>query len=145
MQLMSVLQSNIYFHVSKWLTTGFGFIIGFIDHLQAVTTNNYNTIANFHTSKHFTRLFSVYLHINSSNHMLNLDMLTSCTRLYSSSLLLVRMLLLQRILSLLLIQPRNGHGPTVNISRDRYPASLLRVGWIYRKQFSLLLRVGPCL
>jgi hypothetical protein len=27
---------------------GFGLEIGFIDHLQEVTTNNYNTIANFH-------------------------------------------------------------------------------------------------
>jgi hypothetical protein len=26
----------------------FGFIIGFIDHLQVGNTNNYNTIANFH-------------------------------------------------------------------------------------------------
>jgi hypothetical protein len=28
---------------------GFGLEFGFIDHLQVVTTNNYNTIANFHT------------------------------------------------------------------------------------------------
>jgi hypothetical protein len=28
---------------------GFGLEIGFIDHLQVITTNNYNTIANFHT------------------------------------------------------------------------------------------------
>jgi hypothetical protein len=27
----------------------FGLEIGFIDHLQVVTTNNYNTIANVHT------------------------------------------------------------------------------------------------
>jgi hypothetical protein len=28
---------------------GFGLVIGFIDPLKFVTTNNYNTIANFHT------------------------------------------------------------------------------------------------
>jgi hypothetical protein len=28
---------------------GFGFESGFIDHLQVVTTGNYNTVANFHT------------------------------------------------------------------------------------------------
>jgi hypothetical protein len=28
---------------------GFGMMTRFIDHLQVVTTNNYNTIADFHT------------------------------------------------------------------------------------------------
>jgi hypothetical protein len=28
---------------------GFGLLIGFIEHLQVVTTNNHNTIADFHT------------------------------------------------------------------------------------------------
>jgi hypothetical protein len=28
---------------------GFGLKVGFADYLQVVTTNNYNTIANFHT------------------------------------------------------------------------------------------------
>jgi hypothetical protein len=28
---------------------GFGLDIGFIDHLHVVTTNNYNSIADFHT------------------------------------------------------------------------------------------------
>jgi hypothetical protein len=31
---------------------GFGSDIGFIDHSQVVTTNNYNTIADFHTTAH---------------------------------------------------------------------------------------------
>jgi hypothetical protein len=28
--------------------------MGFIDHLQIVTTNNYNTTADFHPTKHYT-------------------------------------------------------------------------------------------
>jgi hypothetical protein len=38
-----------YFHTYDWLSTGFELDIGFIDHLQVVTTNNYNKIANLHT------------------------------------------------------------------------------------------------
>jgi hypothetical protein len=34
--------------VHEWLSTGFWIEIGFTDHLQVVTTSNYNTIANFH-------------------------------------------------------------------------------------------------
>jgi hypothetical protein len=34
-----------YCHVYVWLQTGFGLDIRFIDHLQVVTINNYNTIA----------------------------------------------------------------------------------------------------
>jgi hypothetical protein len=43
---------------------GFGLDIGFIDHLQVVTTNNYNITTDFHTlpitpahTKSFTSLF----------------------------------------------------------------------------------------
>jgi hypothetical protein len=51
-----------YCHVYSWLKTGFGLAIGFIDHLQVVTTNKYNTVTDFHTTKHFTLIPSVYLH-----------------------------------------------------------------------------------
>jgi hypothetical protein len=37
-----------YSHVYQWLKTGFGLVIWFIDHLQVVTTSNYNTAADLH-------------------------------------------------------------------------------------------------
>jgi hypothetical protein len=33
---------------------GFGLVIGFTDHVQVITTNNYNTVADFHTTNHST-------------------------------------------------------------------------------------------
>jgi hypothetical protein len=36
------------YHVFYWLKTGFGWRIGFTNHLQVVTTNNYYIIANLH-------------------------------------------------------------------------------------------------
>jgi hypothetical protein len=43
-----------YYHVFRdvWPQTGFGLVNRFIDHLQVVTTSNYNTIADFHTTNH---------------------------------------------------------------------------------------------
>jgi hypothetical protein len=41
---------------------GFSFVTGFINHPQVVTTYNYNTVTDFHTTKHSMLLSSVYLH-----------------------------------------------------------------------------------
>jgi hypothetical protein len=51
-----------YCHVSQWLRRGFGLVIGFINNLLAVTTNNYNTVTDFHATKHSTLISSVFLH-----------------------------------------------------------------------------------
>jgi hypothetical protein len=45
--------------------TGFGLVIGFINRLQVVTTNNYNTVPDLHATKHSTLIFSAYLHLSS--------------------------------------------------------------------------------
>jgi hypothetical protein len=42
----------VYFHVIECLYTGFELVIGFIEHLQIVTTSNYSTIANSHSTIH---------------------------------------------------------------------------------------------
>jgi hypothetical protein len=39
---------STYCHVYYWLKTGCGLVIGFVNHLQVVTTNNYYTIAYVH-------------------------------------------------------------------------------------------------
>jgi hypothetical protein len=38
----------LYCHVYGWLKTGLGFVIGFINNLHVVTTNNSYTIADLH-------------------------------------------------------------------------------------------------
>jgi hypothetical protein len=46
---------------------GFGLVIGFINNLQVVTTINYDSIADFHTTKHCTLsplVFTVLQHRN---------------------------------------------------------------------------------
>jgi hypothetical protein len=45
--------------------TGFGLVFGFINHLQVVTTINYNTVPDFHTTNHSRLIYLVYLHQSS--------------------------------------------------------------------------------
>jgi hypothetical protein len=42
------LHNKIYSHMYVWLQTGLGLVIGFIEHLQIVTTHNYSAITNSH-------------------------------------------------------------------------------------------------
>jgi hypothetical protein len=49
-----------YYHVYQWLKTGFGLVIGFINHLQVVTTINNYIIAALHNLQSLhTNLFSL--------------------------------------------------------------------------------------
>jgi hypothetical protein len=40
-------------------------VIGFIDHSHVITTNKYNTVTDFHTTKYSALVFSVYFHGSS--------------------------------------------------------------------------------
>jgi hypothetical protein len=44
---------------------GFRLVIGFINHLQVVTTSTCNTVTDFHTTNHSMLIFSVYFHLSS--------------------------------------------------------------------------------
>jgi hypothetical protein len=52
-----------YFHVIKWLQIGFGLVIGLIQHVQIITTCNYNSLAGLHTIK----ITETTTHMKSSN------------------------------------------------------------------------------
>jgi hypothetical protein len=43
---LSLVSEEEHCHLSEWLSTGFGLVTGFIDHVQMVTTSNYNALAN---------------------------------------------------------------------------------------------------
>jgi hypothetical protein len=51
-----------YYHVSQWLKMGSGLLIVLTGYVQAITTNNYNTVTDFHTTKHSTLISSVHMH-----------------------------------------------------------------------------------
>jgi hypothetical protein len=51
--------------VSQCLEREFGLVTGFIGYLRVVTTNNYNTVTDFLTTKYSTLISSVYLHQSS--------------------------------------------------------------------------------
>jgi hypothetical protein len=50
---LSTEKPKTFCHETEWVEAGCGLDIGFIDHLQVATTNNYNTIADFHTTNHY--------------------------------------------------------------------------------------------
>jgi hypothetical protein len=54
-------KQEIYCHVNQWLKTGFGLVIGFIDHLQVVTTISSYIITNLHNLQWLhTNLLSLF-------------------------------------------------------------------------------------
>jgi hypothetical protein len=92
--------NTLYCHMSPSLEAGLGSVIGFINHLQVVTTTKYNTVTDFHNTNHSTLIYSVYFHQSSlsvprqriyntlivnksSNHTLSLH--TSTTNFWSTT------------------------------------------------------------
>jgi hypothetical protein len=137
-------------------------------YLEVVTTNNYNTIADFHTTKHSTLISSVYLHQSSRiyntgaikvslNHTLPIPLYYSTQKVFKAH---VKSSLADLLYSSVLLVPIRSeliaHGSSYiaaertrtyskHISRDYYPASLLARRSDLQKTQLLLLHVGPCL
>jgi NhaP-type Na+/H+ and K+/H+ antiporter len=59
----TALEGNIILSRVLVTATGFGLVIGFINHSQIVITINYNTVPDLHTCNYSTTNFSVYFHL----------------------------------------------------------------------------------
>jgi hypothetical protein len=66
MKLSFMSNDELYCHAIQCLETGFGLVIGFIEHLQNVTTNNYDNLTELHTPK----ITVTIAHIKSSQYSL---------------------------------------------------------------------------
>jgi hypothetical protein len=156
---------STYCHVSQWLKTRFGFVIRFIDLLQVVTTINYNTVPDFHTTKHSTLLSSVYLHDFSRiyntgtikvslNHTLPIPLHSGTRKVFTTHVKSSQAdFLYSSVLRVAIRSELTGHGSRYiaaertwtfgkHILRDRYPANLLaRRSDLQKTQLPLLLHV----
>jgi hypothetical protein len=155
-----------YCHVLQWLKMGFRLVIGFIDHLQVVTTINYNTIADLHNlqSLHTNLSLSSWIYNTgtikvSLNHTLPMSLCYSTHKVFKSHVKSSQADFLYSssttnfpwpspLENWLVPEPNEfchlySQGTDTHhwkhISRDHHPLQTRKT------QPHLLLRVGPCL